>query len=291
VAFMERNHVDGRVFNTYHFGGYLLWRRWPANLVMIDGRYDAVLFDEALLEKYFEAQRSPAVLDQLTASNGVEILVLDTTANFRLRYLDRHPRWARVYWDGVSEVFVLREGRFAQLAKEHEYRLTRPEEDLNYLVRYRGHPETWGRALAELRRATEDNPANTMAWLGLAQEYATTGPADAERRLKALNRAAILLARAPGLARARGERSDALLQLGRLDEAATEANESLRLQNDLLLPRWVLATVSGRRGEWRDAREHLRALLSRLESGDPRVAIVQEHLKDVERRLSGTSPQ
>jgi len=40
------------VFNAYEFGGYLLWRRWPANQVLIDGRYDAVLFDEALLEEF-----------------------------------------------------------------------------------------------------------------------------------------------------------------------------------------------------------------------------------------------
>ena len=46
----------------------------------------------------------------------------------------------------------------------------------------------------------------------------------------------------------RGERSDALLQLGRLDEAVTEANESFWLQNNLLLPRWVIASVAGRRG-------------------------------------------
>ena len=50
TAFLERHRLDDRVFNTYEFGGYLIWRRWPANQVFIDGRYDAVLLDEALLE-------------------------------------------------------------------------------------------------------------------------------------------------------------------------------------------------------------------------------------------------
>lgn len=50
TAFLERHRLDGRVFNSYKFGGYLIWRWWPANQVLIDGRYDAILFDEALLE-------------------------------------------------------------------------------------------------------------------------------------------------------------------------------------------------------------------------------------------------
>jgi len=36
TAFLERHRLDGRVFNTYEFGGYLIWRRWPANQVFID---------------------------------------------------------------------------------------------------------------------------------------------------------------------------------------------------------------------------------------------------------------
>lgn len=291
VAFMERHRLDGRVFNTYHFGGYLTWRRWPANLVMIDGRYDAILFDEELLEQYMEAHESAAAFDRLTAMYDVQLLVLDATTRRRMMHINRHPGWARVYWDSLAEVFVRRGERFAQVIATHEYRLTRHEGDLVYLKAYRDDPETWGRALAELRRAAEDNPANTLAWLGLAQEYSVAGPSEAARRLAALNRAAVLLDRAPSLAGVRGDRADALLQLGRWDEAAAEAREALRLQADLLLPRWVLASIAGRRRDWREARTHLQAIWSRLGPDDPRASIVKERLDDVERRLDGAAPQ
>ena len=36
MAFPERNRLDGRIFNTYMLGGYLIWRRWPSNQVLID---------------------------------------------------------------------------------------------------------------------------------------------------------------------------------------------------------------------------------------------------------------
>ena len=289
VAFLERNHLDGRMFNTYHFGGYLMWRRWPDNLVMIDGRYDAILFDEALLERYFEAYQSRAAFDRLTTTYGIEILLLDATTLVRMKHINEHPGWARVYWDPLAEVFLRRVDRFAGVISNHEYRLTRADEDLRYLLAYREDPEKWERALAELRRAAEENPGNTLAWLGLAQEYATAGPAKAERRLEALTHAVALLARAPSLASVRAARSDALMQLGRLDEATTEARAALRLQEDLLLPRWVLASVAGQRGDWRDARIHLQALSSRLEPDDPRTPIVKERLEDAMRRVKGAT--
>jgi len=187
----------------------------------------------------------------------------------------------------VAEVFVRRNGRFAQLAATHEYRLTRPGEDLDYLMAYRKEPGTWTQAMAELRRAVEDNPENAMAWLGLGQEYRWAGPDGAEGRLQALMRAEALLADSPALGRVLGEQSDALMQLGRTAEAAGVARRALRAQPELLLPRSVLASVAEQRGAWAEAREQLEAILGRLQPDDPRIPGVRERLAAAERALQG----
>jgi len=283
--FLERYHLDGRMFNTYHFGGYLIWRRWPANQVLIDGRYDAILFDEALLETYIQAYRSPSALDQLTSAYGVEILVVDVKPGRQATSLVAHPAWARVYWDPVAEVYIRRGGAYANLIATHEYRLTGFASDLTYLAAYRRDPQTWSRALAELRRAVEDNRENAMAWLGLAQEYRAVGPDAAEQRLEAITRAAALMGRAPGLGRVYAERAEALLQLGRLDEASAEARKALQVQQDLLLPRSVLASVAEHRGAWTEARDQLRTILGSLEPGDARGPGIRQRLEETERRL------
>ena len=287
AAFLERYHLDGRVFNTYEFGGYLLWRRWPANQVFIDGQYDGILFDEALLEEYIQTFQSPAVLDRIVERDHVDILVLDARPGWMLPYIGTHPDWARVYWDRVAEVYVRRGGRFAQLVATHEYRLTRSELESGYLTAYRGDPDTWARALAELRRAAEENPENVEAWLGLAQEYRVAGPAALEKRVEALTRAQILLDGDPLLARVHAERAEALLQLGRLDEATAAARESLRVYGDQILPHWVLALIAERRGAWQEARDQFQRILARLEPGDPRLPSVQARLNAVEQHLRG----
>lgn len=285
AAFLERHRLDGRVFNTYKFGGYLIWRRWPANQVVIDGRYDGILFEESLLEDYLQAYHSPAALDRITGKYDVEILVLSAHPNWLLPYIGEHPGWARVYWDPVAEVYARRGGRYTDLIGVREYRLTRSEPVLSYLAAYRGDPETRARALTELRRAAADNPENVLAWLGLAQEYRVAGPTALADRLEALTHAATLMTEASDIGRVNSERAEVLLQLGRWDDAKAEAQNALRLQGDLILPRWVLAAVAERHGAWGDARQQLRTILSRLEPSDPRVGLVRERLERVEQNL------
>jgi tetratricopeptide (TPR) repeat protein len=285
AAFMERQRLDGRVFNSYQFGGYLMWRRWPANQVFIDGRYDAILFDEELLEQYAEAHHAPAALERLAEKHGFDILVLDADRASRMEHIQDNPTWSRVYWDPTAEVYVRRGGRFAGLVETREYRLTRSTTDLAYFEAYRANPTARAQVMAELQRAVEDNPENVLAWQGLAQEYGAAGSAALGKRLGALTRALALLRDNPATGRLRAERAEALLQLGRPAEADAAAREALRVDGSLLLPRWILAGVAEGRGAWNDAREQLRILLDRLDSGHPMRAAVRERLAGVERQL------
>ncbi len=287
AAFLEAQRLDGRIFNTYEFGGYLIWRRWPANQVLIDGRYDAILFDEALLEAYIQAHESREALDRITQAYGVQILVPSARPGRQLASLVGHPDWARVYWDPVAEVYVRRGGPHGDLIATHEYRLTGPAADTGYLAMYRRHPEVWERALTELRRAVAENPENVMAWLGLAQEYRAAGPAAAEERLETLTRAAAQMARAPAIGRVYAERAEVLLQLDRLDEAKAEARKALRVQGDLRLPHSVLAAVAERRGAWAEARDEIRCILEHLGPDHPEAPVIRRRLEAVEQRLIG----
>jgi tetratricopeptide (TPR) repeat protein len=259
--------------------------------VLIDGRYDGILFDEGLLETYIQAHESRQALDRITHAYGVQILVSSARPGRHMASLAGHPGWARVYWDPVAEVYVRRGGPHGDLIATHEYRLTGPAADTRYLATYRSHPEVWERAMAELRRAVAENPENVMAWLGLAQEYRTAGPAAAEQRLEALTHAAALMTHAPGIGRVHAERAEALLQLGRLDEARGAAQLALRQDRKLLLPRTVLASAAERRGAWAEARDQLRRVLENLGPDHPEAPVIRRRLEEAERRLREAAPQ
>jgi tetratricopeptide (TPR) repeat protein len=130
-----------------------------------------------------------------------------------------------------------------------------------------------------------------MAWLGLGQEYLAAGPTMLEPRLDALTHAATLMAGAPAIGRVHAERAEALLQLGRLDEARAAAQTALRQDGTLLLPRIVLASVAERRGAWAEARDELRWILEHMGPDHREVPSIRHRLEAVEQRLGGERPR
>jgi hypothetical protein len=76
--FLLQHHIQGRMFNSYAQGGYLIWRLWPQLQVFVDGR--------ALNEQVFsDTRRIGANADdvggksaeELLKEYGIDIIVMD----------------------------------------------------------------------------------------------------------------------------------------------------------------------------------------------------------------------
>jgi hypothetical protein len=60
VTFLEHSHPSGQIFNSYAFGGYLIWRLYPDYRVYVDGRAD--LYGDTFLAHFkelYEGQVNP----------------------------------------------------------------------------------------------------------------------------------------------------------------------------------------------------------------------------------------
>ena len=78
ARFLKENQVEQRMFNSYEFGGYLLWSLWPQQRTFIDGR----ALNESVYRDYrkilYNRGRNPeerAELDRQLAEYGAEIVV------------------------------------------------------------------------------------------------------------------------------------------------------------------------------------------------------------------------
>jgi hypothetical protein len=98
LNWMQRQHIQGRIFNNYNFGGYMIWKT-PQYKTFIDGRADLFVyngvFDEHLhaiqLEKSFE------VLDKYR----IDYALLEPTQ--ALVYLLQHSYgWKTIYSDSTA---------------------------------------------------------------------------------------------------------------------------------------------------------------------------------------------
>ena len=61
--FMERQGITGRLFHPQDFGDYLMWRLWPRQKTLVDGRVH--LFDLEFLKQYERAIEDPLSTDFL----------------------------------------------------------------------------------------------------------------------------------------------------------------------------------------------------------------------------------
>ena len=109
IDYLQRHHVPGPMYNTYGFGGFLVWSRGPEYKVFIDGRGD-VYERGGLLADYLHISRlRPGALVVL-GSYGVRSCLLQRDEPLATA-LSESSAWQRIYVDNVSALFVRRAGR------------------------------------------------------------------------------------------------------------------------------------------------------------------------------------
>jgi len=170
LRYLDARGVEGRLFNAFHFGGYIEWRDFPRRAPIIDGRGFAA---PSLLEEIHFARIRPEHLERLRALFGLEAAVMDYPSYSGDAIEEvlspdvdaalTSPNWALVYWDDVALVYLRRGGRHAAVIERDEYRYVKPANGAEGIARLLGDPARATAARAELNR----NVAETGSSLGL----------------------------------------------------------------------------------------------------------------------------
>ncbi len=116
AEFLTAHSIRGPLFNTWEFGGYLMWRLWPAEKVFIDGRAlsESVFQDYARILYNHDASDGLPDAAHLLDHYGVQTIVMNGFEyNNGLLYLlapsladPRQTAWKLVYGDAAAMVFV-----------------------------------------------------------------------------------------------------------------------------------------------------------------------------------------
>jgi hypothetical protein len=106
VEWMKQNHPAGPMFNSYNWGGYLLWAL-PEEPVFVDGRTD--VYDEFLTEYVKVMFVRPGWQDVLDRY-GVR-LVLTERDSFLATMLATQPEWRLAYSDDQAVIWTRERAR------------------------------------------------------------------------------------------------------------------------------------------------------------------------------------
>jgi hypothetical protein len=114
--FLLTHHVAEPIFNTYEFGGYLIWRLWPEDRVFIDGRAlsESLFMDYIRILYNHDGSDGQASAAQLLDRYGVQAIVMNGFEyNNGLSYTlapaladPSQTAWKLVYQDAQSMVFM-----------------------------------------------------------------------------------------------------------------------------------------------------------------------------------------
>ncbi|MCP4539559.1 MAG: hypothetical protein GY832_20685 [Chloroflexi bacterium] len=103
VAWIQEHRPAGPMFNSYNWGGYLIWHLWPDYLVFVDGRTD--LYGDELLNQYLQVRfAQPGFLDVFD-EYGVNF-VLTEAGGFTDNFLTFVDDWELAYTDDVAVIYV-----------------------------------------------------------------------------------------------------------------------------------------------------------------------------------------
>lgn len=104
---IAQQRPSGSMFNSYNFGGYLLWRLWPDYPVYVDGRTD--LYDGASLREYQTVMLTAPGFEEVFDRRGVGFIVIERDAPLAV-WLAQSSHWSRSYEDDQTVIFVRQNG-------------------------------------------------------------------------------------------------------------------------------------------------------------------------------------
>jgi hypothetical protein len=101
LEFMQRQHLSGRIFNQYKWGGYMEWHA-PELKPFVDGRADIFVYN-GVFEDFL---RATALKHSLEILDKYKIDYVFLQPNQPLDYLLEHsPAWHPIYSDKVAVLF------------------------------------------------------------------------------------------------------------------------------------------------------------------------------------------
>jgi MFS family permease len=103
VEYLREHKPAGPMFNSYNWGGYLIFKLWPDYTVYIDGRTD--LYDDAFIRRYLNVMVAGEAWQQTLADDGINLIFVESQSTLA-KFLQVDPNWTRRYRDETAVIFT-----------------------------------------------------------------------------------------------------------------------------------------------------------------------------------------
>jgi hypothetical protein len=112
---VKLNAPQGNMFNTYEWGGYLIWELWPQYKVFIDGRAD--MYGAETVQEYEQVFKLQTGWQEELKKRKIEWILIHADGQLAV-VLEGDPDWAVLYQDDTAVLLARRGGVNQRLIDE-----------------------------------------------------------------------------------------------------------------------------------------------------------------------------
>jgi hypothetical protein len=102
--YLREHPLPGKMFNTYNWGGYLIWSLYPDNPVFVDGRTDLYALNSQVLEDYATVHWIRPGWEEVLDRYGIGYVITERTGLLD-EMLATTPGWQAVYQDDLAVIY------------------------------------------------------------------------------------------------------------------------------------------------------------------------------------------
>jgi hypothetical protein len=106
AIYLHEHELAGRMFNTYNWGGYLIWSLYPEKPVFVDGRTDLYALNSRVLDDYVTVHWTQTGWQEVLNRYEIGYVVTERRGLLDLM-LAEEDGWDAAYRDDVAAIYVL----------------------------------------------------------------------------------------------------------------------------------------------------------------------------------------
>jgi len=153
VEFLKKRKISGNIFNSYAFGGYIIYYLYPDCKPLIDGR---LCYPIDFIKLYADAHEKKDDFSKIVKNFPPDIFLIDFEhPKLALFITELKENYALVYFDDTSMLFLNRSRYFDEVAKD-EYKYLNPV----YVAGYVDAKDNLSMVKIELEKSLKTSPTN-----------------------------------------------------------------------------------------------------------------------------------
>lgn len=107
INYLKKIGVKGNIFNSFNFGGAMIFEFYPEKRIFIDGLSSGIALD--FLSEYVKATEDGEKFENFVKNYDINVIIAESDRGYIKRAIFRPEKWKLIYWDDIAMVLLRKE--------------------------------------------------------------------------------------------------------------------------------------------------------------------------------------